>query len=67
MKKKSSLLSTNIKTKLNLSHKNALSESKKHHCSNLKCWKRIPNEAFNQTVGVFFHSDHFSSVEINIA
>lgn len=52
--KKSSLLSTNIKTKLNLSHKAALSESKKHHCSNLKGWKRIPNGAFNQTVGFYF-------------
>lgn len=50
--------------KLNLSHKDALSESKKHPCNNLKCWKRIPNEAFNQTVGVFSTLYHFSSVEV---
>lgn len=41
------------------------SESKKHHCSsNLKYCKGIPNEAFNQTVGFFSHSDYFSNIEI---
>lgn len=44
---------------MNLSHKDALSGSKKH-C--LKCWNRVPDDAFKNRL--ISDSDSFSSVEI---